>query len=197
MRRSPLCSDRKKTGDLLLAVHCQLPDFLASTPHALLIPRFVIQHLTLKTQHSAQRAVSGPDTVALGGTRGIMIAMYSIKVETRFSSSHHLTGYEGNCARLHGHNWRVVVEVSGKKLNETGMLVDFTMLKGKLDEIASELDHIILNDHPYFKSTELNPTAENIAALFYSHLQGNFGSNRVSRVEVYETDDYVAAYEPD
>ena len=126
-----------------------------------------------------------------------MIAMYSVKVETRFSSSHHLTGYEGNCSRLHGHNWRVVVEVSGTKLNETGMLVDFTQLKGKLDEIARELDHIVLNDHPYFQSSGLNPTAENLASFFYSSLQGNFGNNRVLRVEVYETEDYVAAFVPD
>lgn len=123
--------------------------------------------------------------------------MYSVKVETRFSSSHHLTGYEGDCARLHGHNWRVVVEVAGRELNETGMLVDFTRLKGKLDEIALELDHIVLNEHPHFQSTGLNPTAENIAAFFYSRLQGNFGTNRVQRVEVYETDDYMAAYLPD
>jgi len=126
-----------------------------------------------------------------------MVAMYSVKVETRFSSSHHLTGYEGDCARLHGHNWRVVVEVAGKELNKTGMLVDFTRLKEKLDEIASKLDHIVLNEHPHFQSTGLNPTAENIAAFFYSRLQGNFGTNQVQRVEVYETDDYVAAYEPD
>jgi len=123
--------------------------------------------------------------------------MYSVKVETRFSSSHHLTGYEGNCSRLHGHNWRVVVKVAGRELNETGMLVDFTQLKEKLDKIAGELDHIVLNDHPHFQSTGLSPTAENLAAFFYSRLQGNFGSNRILRVEVYETDDYVASFEPD
>ncbi len=133
----------------------------------------------------------------MSATTGIMVSMYSVKVETRFSSSHRLTGYEGNCARLHGHNWRVVIEVRGKELNETGMLVDFTILKEKLDRIASELDHIILNDHPDFQSGGLNPTAENLAVFFYTRLRGNFGKNRVSRVEVYETDDYVASYMPD
>ncbi|NOZ12496.1 MAG: 6-carboxytetrahydropterin synthase QueD [Acidobacteria bacterium] len=123
--------------------------------------------------------------------------MYSVRVETRFSSSHYLTGYEGNCSRLHGHNWRVVVEIAGMKLNKTGMLVDFIRLKGKLDEIAGKLDHIVLNEHPYFQSTDINPTAENLAAFFYSRLQNSFTGTRVLRVEVYETDDYVAAYIPD
>ncbi len=123
--------------------------------------------------------------------------MYSIRVETRFSSSHHLTDYEGNCARLHGHNWRVVVEVGGEKLNETGMLVDFTRLKTELDTVAAELDHIVLNDHPHFQSAELNPTAENLAVFFHSRLQGKFGNNRILRIEVYETDDYVATFIPD
>ncbi len=89
------------------------------------------------------------------------------------------------------------MEIGGMKLNTTGMLVDFIRLKDKLDEIAGELDHIVLNEHSHFQSTDINPTAENLAVFFYSRLQNTFTGARVLRVEVYETDDYVAAYTPD
>ena len=58
--------------------------------------------------------------------------MYKIKVELGFSSAHNLRGYKGKCEELHGHNWKVEVEVGSKKLDKTGMVMDFTYLKDKL-----------------------------------------------------------------
>lgn len=122
--------------------------------------------------------------------------MYSVKVETRFSSSHFLREYAGKCASLHGHNWRVIVEIRGPEVNRTGMLVDFTEMQSRMDAIAEEFDHTVLNNHHYFKSGNVNPTAENIAYYFFLQLKSHFHPNRIHRIEVFETNEYVAAFLP-
>ena len=58
--------------------------------------------------------------------------MYSIKVEANFSSAHNLRGYKGKCEELHGHNWKVEVVVSKKKLDKIGMVLDFKYLKDRI-----------------------------------------------------------------
>lgn len=87
--------------------------------------------------------------------------MYTLTVEGNFSSAHQLRGYRGKCENLHGHNWKVVLCVRGEELDDTGLLIDFTVLKSMLKEILDELDHTNINDIPYF--TRQNPSSENIA----------------------------------
>ncbi len=122
--------------------------------------------------------------------------MYSICVESRFSSSHYLQQYEGSCANLHGHNWRVEVEVRGRELGQNGMLMDFTVLNRELNAVTGEFDHTVINDHPDFKDGKINPTAETLARYIYDRLTGSVGPNQIYRVSVFETDEYVASYLP-
>lgn len=122
--------------------------------------------------------------------------MYSICVESRFSSSHYLRHYEGSCANLHGHNWRVEVEVRGKDLGRNGMLMDFTELNRELNAVTGEFDHTVINDHPDFKDGRINPTAETLARYIYDRLTETVNPNQIYRVSVFETDEYVASYLP-
>lgn len=87
--------------------------------------------------------------------------MYELTVESAFEAAHLIKNYPGKCANLHGHNWIVEVIVQGEKLNELGILVDFKILKEKLNQILAELDHKYLNELEIF--AEQNPTAENLA----------------------------------
>jgi len=64
------------------------------------------------------------------------------KAEHVFSAAHFIT-YEGQCERLHGHNWRVAAEVFGP-LNEDYLVVDFLAVRDELREIAGKLDHYVL-----------------------------------------------------
>ena len=89
--------------------------------------------------------------------------MYEITVAGSFSSAHALTGYKGDCERLHGHNWTVEVCMCSKKLDKAGMVIDFQQIK----EVISMLDHTKLND----RFTKCNPTAENIAEWIAMSLQ--------------------------
>ena len=112
---------------------------------------------------------------------------YRLTVSTDFAAAHSLRDYPGDCSRLHGHNWKVEVEVEATALNEYGMGVDFKTIKQAARALAGELDHRHLNEIAPFD--RINPTAENIAAFFYQGLSEvlNTDTVRVSAVTLWET----------
>ena len=67
--------------------------------------------------------------------------MYYLKTESSFDSAHFLKGYDGKCRNLHGHRWRVVVEIAADQLKDEGqtrgMLVDFS---ATVSSVASSTD---------------------------------------------------------
>jgi len=117
--------------------------------------------------------------------------MYELQVEVSFDAAHCLRGYQGACARLHGHTYRVQVTLRGPDLAPSGMLVDFRDVKRALHEIAERYDHRFLNEVPPF--TDVNPTAENLARHFYDELKRALGQ-AVSKVTVWESPSSCASY---
>jgi len=115
--------------------------------------------------------------------------MFTITKEFSFSASHQLSelGEDHPCARLHGHNYKVKVELKCKNLNEKGMVQDYRELKPIKDWINDKLDHKHLND------VFPNPTAENIAIWIYYEWKHKL--SLLSAVEVSETDNTWARYE--
>jgi len=93
--------------------------------------------------------------------------MFEVRVEADFSAAHFLRDYNGKCENLHGHNYKVYAHVRGEKLNEGGMLLDFTFIKGALRSVCKELDHTNLNDLEIF---DQNPSAERIAMYIYNKI---------------------------
>ncbi|MFH1665306.1 MAG: 6-carboxytetrahydropterin synthase QueD [Candidatus Omnitrophota bacterium] len=118
--------------------------------------------------------------------------MYTVKVQSVFSSAHNLRGYTGKCEELHGHNWRVEVVARSTELDETGMVVDFKKLKGALKEVITVLDHKHLNGLEPFK--EINPTSENIAGHIYKSMSMKDPELDIKEVTVWETDSSSATY---
>ena len=90
--------------------------------------------------------------------------MFEVRVEADFAAAHFLREYNGKCENLHGHNYKVYAHVRGPKLNEGGMLLDFTKIKGALRTVCKSVDHTNLNDLPVF---DQNPSAERIANFIY------------------------------
>ncbi len=119
--------------------------------------------------------------------------MYYLTVEDWFSSAHQLRGYKGKCENLHGHNWKVELEVSGSELGAIGMLMDFGDLKRILKEILDGLDHKNLNEiEPFDK---INPTSELIAKYIAEIAQGMLKDNvGVHQVTVWESEKCRATY---
>ena len=95
---------------------------------------------------------------------------------------------------MHGHNWKVEVEVSGNKLDNIGMVMDFKDIKKSAKEIGGRLDHQFLNDLEPFK--ENNPTAENIAKYFFSELSKKINNNDIElkSIKLWETDKSAVKY---
>lgn len=122
---------------------------------------------------------------------------YSLRVEIRFSSAHSLRGYPGDCRRLHGHNWKLEVEVTARALDELGIALDFKAIKAAARALADRLDHRYLNEIEPFD--RINPTAENLASWFYRGLAERFNreSARVSAVTLWETDSSCVRYTED
>jgi 6-pyruvoyltetrahydropterin/6-carboxytetrahydropterin synthase len=93
---------------------------------------------------------------------------YVLRVHGEFAAAHVLRGYPGACERIHGHTWKVEAEVVARELDPLGMAIDFSDLHRALDGVLAELDHRLLNDVPPF--TDMNPTAENVAAYVYGRM---------------------------
>lgn len=123
-----------------------------------------------------------------------MAAKYTLRIVTDFASAHTLRDYPGACARMHGHNWKVEVEVEATQLDTVGMGVDFKVIKTATRELAGRLDHRYLNELEPF--TEVNPTAENIAAYFHRELSRvlNQPHLKVSAVTLWETERACVRY---
>ena len=120
--------------------------------------------------------------------------MYELTVITDFAAAHKLRNFRGECERLHGHNWRIEVVLSGDRLNEAGLLIDFRDVKTAANRILEDLDHSYLNDLPQFKDE--NPSSENIAAYLFQRLSSelNSGHLKVTKVTAWESDSACASY---
>lgn len=120
--------------------------------------------------------------------------MYELTVIRQFSAAHQLREFRGNCERLHGHNWKVEVSLTGEELNDAGLLIDFKEVKEATDRTLEELDHSFLNELPHFR--DQNPSSENIAAYIFEKLSSTLNSNqiKVTKVTAWESDSARASY---
>jgi 6-pyruvoyltetrahydropterin/6-carboxytetrahydropterin synthase len=85
------------------------------------------------------------------------------KAEHVFSAAHFIT-FADHCERLHGHNYHVSAEIAGP-LDENHLVIDFLLVRAKLLEITTELDHYVLlpTRHPQIRVEE---TGEEVTATF-------------------------------
>ena len=92
-----------------------------------------------------------------------------------------------NYQNYHGHNYELIVSVTGKINPETGYVMDMGELKKIIkNEIEERLDHKNLNlDIPYFSNTI--PSAENICIYIYDILRDNIDSQFKLSIKLYET----------
>lgn len=117
-----------------------------------------------------------------------MAALYTLKILTEFAAAHSLRNYPGDCARLHGHNWKVEVEVTARELDKLGIAIDFKTIKAVARDVCNELDHRYLNELAPFD--RINPTAENLAAHIYRRMGEKINDQRVRvhAITIWETD---------
>jgi 6-pyruvoyltetrahydropterin/6-carboxytetrahydropterin synthase len=92
-----------------------------------------------------------------------------------------------NNPNYHGHNYELIVSVTGEINTETGFVIDVKILSDLIKEhIETAFDHKNLNlDVPEFH--DLNPTAENIAVVIWNKLRGFIDDQKELEVTLYET----------
>ncbi len=92
-----------------------------------------------------------------------------------------------NNPNYHGHNYELIVSVTGPIDSETGFVIDMKVLKDLIyEEVEEYLDHKNLNeDVAEFK--DLNPTAENIAGVIWNRLRAKIQQHLQLEVTLYET----------
>ncbi|MEO6282195.1 MAG: 6-carboxytetrahydropterin synthase [Dyadobacter sp.] len=102
-----------------------------------------------------------------------------------------------NNPNFHGHNYELIVQVTGELNPETGYVIDMKILSSILKEfVLDRFDHKNLNlDVPEFKN--LNPSAENIAIVIYSILRTKIDSGLALKVRLYETERNFVEYPVD
>lgn len=85
------------------------------------------------------------------------------------------------CARLHGHSFRIEIQVSGEPGADTGWIMDFAEIKAAFRPLYEQLDHHCLNDVPGLE----NPTSERLAMWIWDRLHPALP--QLSAVVVHET----------
>ena len=120
--------------------------------------------------------------------------MYEITILSHFSGAHRLRYLHGKCEELHGHNWKIEVSVASDRLNKEGLVIDFQILKQRVEKVIESLDHTYLNDLPYFSEKE--PSSENIAKYIFDKLKKELKAYRVTlkKVTAWESETACASY---
>ncbi|MCH7645610.1 MAG: 6-carboxytetrahydropterin synthase [Nitrospinae bacterium] len=131
--------------------------------------------------------------------------MYTVTKQIHFCYGHRLLNYDGKCRWLHGHNGLVEIALASEKLDERGMVYDFTIIKQVVQAwIDEHLDHkmILHRDDPLVSTLQEhgdplylldeNPTAEAIARLIYEEAARQ--GFPVVEVRLWETPTSWAAY---
>ncbi len=95
----------------------------------------------------------------------------------------------GKCSNpnFHGHNYELIVSVTGEINKETGFVIDIQSLKKMIKiHVEDVFDHKNLNvEVEAFK--DLNPTAENIAIVIYNILKPLLVPQLTLKITLYET----------
>ncbi len=141
--------------------------------------------------------------------------MYRISKQFTFSMGHRLSRHLGACKNFHGHNYRVVVGLKSEKLNDNGMIIDFSDLKSVVGSFLEMMDHALMVNEtdeelikkmkeilPMFKVIEVpfEPTAENMAREIYENVGDmlkKMYDGKIDYVTVFETDTSEATYSLD
>lgn len=123
---------------------------------------------------------------------------YGVTRLIHFCYGHRLLEYAGKCRHPHGHNGKIEITLSSRKLDKLGMVMDFKEIKAKVQRwVDAELDHkMLLNKRDPLVAIlkklgepvvvmDDNPTAENIARLVFDYARAR--KLPVAAVRLWET----------
>jgi 6-pyruvoyltetrahydropterin/6-carboxytetrahydropterin synthase len=118
--------------------------------------------------------------------------MIQISHDFAFEAAHRLpkVAEDHKCSRLHGHSYRVTLQLQGEMDPEMGWFIDFGDVETAVRPLIEKLDHHLLNEVEGLE----NPTSEVLAVWLYDRLIGQLDG--IAAVTVFETLDSSATYHP-
>lgn len=137
--------------------------------------------------------------------------MYRVTKSIWTETAHRLMHHPGRCAHLHGHSYEWRITVDAERLDEQGMVIDFSDLKRLCAAVLDPLDHATLlhESDPLVEllprqrliTVPFPPTAEHLAAYVGCELAQSIGELHgprvhLARIELWETRSSSVAWEP-
>lgn len=138
--------------------------------------------------------------------------MTTITRTFEFDTAHRLAKHEGECSNIHGHRYKMAVEVGAEKMDEMGRIIDFSKLKAIVSLWIDQFwDHslIVQSDDStlleFLAEQELKyyimpnaPTAENMAKHFFDKINESLKKAKVTllSITIWETPTCSATYRP-
>lgn len=144
--------------------------------------------------------------------------MYSVTKIFQVPMGHRLSKHKGKCKNIHGHNLKIEVTISSKKLDDNNMVMDFSDLKKVVSAIIESWDHgLFLNcedvilkkahiqdgldtDPMRVHTFDGDPTAEVLCTFLYTQIN-NFiigldskNGLQVDQISIWEAEDSKATY---
>ena len=116
--------------------------------------------------------------------------------EFSFEAAHFLPGYNGPCAHMHGHSYRLQIGITGP-IDASGMVMDFKQLSELVkDSVVNPLDHTILNESKLEGFPVATPTAELMVVWIREKLTKYLHkyNQSVSLVRLWETQNSFAEW---
>ncbi len=139
--------------------------------------------------------------------------MFTIKNRIEFDTAHYLSGYNGKCANIHGHRYRLIVSICREELvtegHSRGMVEDFSIIKNILKEVEQSFDHkLLIEDNEEGRNVAsalkalpngfdvvmmpFRPTCEEMSRYTFEFLRSK--GLLVSEVELFETPNNSCIY---
>ena len=113
---------------------------------------------------------------------------FHISKTFKFDAAHYLPHYQGKCAKIHGHTWKLIT-TQRQKINHCGLTTDFKNIKDIVNEkVINKLDHSLLND------LIPNPTAELITLWIWKSLSAHLPG--LCSLTLYETETSFVTFKP-
>ena len=110
-----------------------------------------------------------------------------VRRKFQFEAAHKLPNHPGKCRELHGHSYKLLVEIDRPVDEASGMAIDFSDLKKTVNEqVVRRLDHTYIND------LIDNPTAERMAVWIWDELQAVLPG--LQEIELHETSNCSVIY---
>jgi len=95
--------------------------------------------------------------------------LFTVKIETGFFAFHQVLLGDGTLEPLHSHDWQVATEVFADQLDPAGVVMDFQLLKGMVNNITAKIGDSRMKDIEFFKQNSCS--TENIAKYIYERLE--------------------------